>query len=191
MIPSFASLLEQSRQLTNHISSKESSIGVLDRGLDQIESQTKRLLKRNLQQGEPSSAGFPSTGDRDRRIGPVDIDARTAYLLAKRGFDLQTVSSTLDQINLSHTFEPLDGVVENDIESYLMNEHENMISLVIQESKDQCVADFEKNVHLSVKSEWDRLKRKIFEDLGQDRGNSLTTKSAAKAGMYLMLLALS
>jgi SOS response regulatory protein OraA/RecX len=83
---------EQSRQLTSHIISQ--SHAPIERSLEQIQEQTKRLMRRTVQD--------------------ESADAKAAYLLANRGFDAETVREQVNEINL--TFEPLSGVADTDIE---------------------------------------------------------------------------
>jgi nuclear pore complex protein Nup93 len=65
------------------------------------------------------------------------------------------------------TFEPLRGVPDTDIEQFLRNEHETLVSLAIEESRMQTVQDFEASFEKSVQKDWARQKRKIMENMGQ------------------------
>ena len=109
----FQDLLEQSKRLTNHI--VPNGFVAPERGLEQIEKQTKRLLQRAYEQsGSTAGATQPQ------------IDPRAAFMLASKGFDADRVRETIDQINLALTFEPLQAVHDTDIEGYLRNEHETI-----------------------------------------------------------------
>lgn len=158
-------LVQESRQLTNHI--LPTGLTPLERGLEQIKSQTKRLMKR------------VAVKDSTSRI----VDNRTAYLLASRGIDTDKVLDNLVDINLGLTFEPLHGVPDTDVDLYLRNEHETLVSLAIEESRNQTVADFEINFELSMQKDWNKQKRKIMENMGQ---NSLTHLDNAKSNRIFL-----
>ncbi|KAJ3366107.1 hypothetical protein HDU91_001981 [Kappamyces sp. JEL0680] len=70
-------------------------------------------------------------------------DSRTAFLLASRGIDSDRVMQNLVDINLGLSFEPLQGIADTDIEAYLRNEHETLVSLAIEDTKSRAISDFE------------------------------------------------
>lgn len=142
-------LVQSSRELTSHI--LPTGLGPVERGLEQIEAQTNRLLKRTTsKQDSPQKK----------------IDSRTQYLLASRGIDTDKVLENLVDINLGLTFEPLSGVPDTDIEGYLRNEHETIVSLAIEETRNQTVSDFEINFEAALQKDWQNQKRKILESMG-------------------------
>ncbi|KAJ8324993.1 hypothetical protein BDV3_004491 [Batrachochytrium dendrobatidis] len=231
----FRQLLEQSRQLTNHIVSP--GLTPIDRGLEQIEAQTRRLLKRagarqDTTAGSGTYAGSAgANGGLVRSDGTVDpagnefhgmlsssdmeglsstavggltgsghhtaatqsmiidgsdpavsaaaaIDSRTAYLLAKQGFDPERVQHTLAQIDLTNTFEPLHGLPDADIEAFLRNEHENIVSIAIEETKSQVAQDFERSFELRIGRDWTATKKRIFDQMGHQPSRSLRNSQA-------------
>lgn len=95
------------------------------------------------------------------------VDNRTAYLLASRGIDTDKVFENLVDLNLGLTFEPLRGVPDTDIEQFLRNEHETLVSLAIEESRMQTLQEFESSFEKSVQKDWVRQKQKIMENMGQ------------------------
>ena len=150
----FNQLLEQSRQLTNHIVAP--SLTPIQRGLEQIEAQTKRLLKRTT----------TVVDDGNKPPNNATLDSRAAYLLAKQGIDADKVMQTLDQIDLTHTFEPLQGVGDADIDAFLSNEHENIVSLAIEETKEQVCVDTERSFEQRMQRDWQKVTRRIFDEMG-------------------------
>jgi nuclear pore complex protein Nup93 len=146
----FKQLLEQSRQLTTHIVTPHAP---LERGLEHIEAQTRRLLSRT-------------------RSDHVKKD-RASYLLANRGFDAEKVSETLNRINLALSFEPLDSIPDTDINGYLRNDHENIVSAAIEEQKKQTILDFEKRFENAVHSDWQNVKRRIMDHQPNDSIKSI------------------
>lgn len=149
----FQKLLEQSRQLNNHVAPP--GLPQLERSIEQIDSRSKNLLKRQ-QRGADGGAGTPAA-----------VDTRTAFLLANRGFDTDKVSNVLNQINLARAFEPLVGIRDTDIEGYLSNEHENIVSFAVEEGKRQTTLAYEEAFESALHRDWANAKRRIFEELGQ------------------------
>ncbi|KAJ3262323.1 hypothetical protein HK103_002737 [Boothiomyces macroporosus] len=144
-------LVLEGRSLTNHI--LPTGVEQIERGIEQIEAQTKRLLRR-------------SSTRQDSPNKKQNVDNRTAYLLASRGIDADKVLENLVDIKLGLTFDPLQGLPDTDIDGYLVNEHENLVSIAIEESKNKTISDFEQNFEKLVQKDWNKQKRKIMEDLG-------------------------
>lgn len=144
---SLKNLVQDARQLTSHI--LPTSLTPVERGLDQIEASTKRLLRRTT-----TSAGRVANSDRQEDFdnrSPINMsllpvpaaDSRTAYLLASRGMDSDRVLQSLADINLALSFEPLQAIPDTDIEAYLRHEHETLVSLAVQETMSRTISDFE------------------------------------------------
>jgi nuclear pore complex protein Nup93 len=146
MTNNLKNLVQESRQLTNHI--LPTGLTPLERGLEQIEAQTKRLLKRTT----------------SRQDSPQKVDNRTQYLLASRGIDSDKVLENLVDINLGLTF--VQGVPDTDIEGYLRNEHETLVSLAIEETRNQAILDFETHFEQSLQRDWTKQKQRIMENFG-------------------------
>ncbi|KAJ3038525.1 hypothetical protein HDV00_000530 [Rhizophlyctis rosea] len=165
---SFSKLLEQSKQLTNHVIPP--GLPQLERSIEQIDSQSKRLLKRTQRAGE----------------GTATPDTRTAYLLANRGHDPERTINALNQINLTGAFEPLVGVRDTDIDGYLENEHQTIVSLAVEEGKLQTIHAYEDAFERALYKDWEKAKRRIFEELGQHQGGRIiaggSTPSASAGG---------
>ena len=149
------SLLQESQRLTNHISST-SSLPALTKSLPLIQSSSARLL---------SSLG-PSSGSQQQQQGlePL-LDPRTTYLLAKQGFDPEQLTSTLNDIQLATTFEPLEPVLDTDLDAFLRNEHDNMISCLVQEVRSKALKDAMSNFENKLKADWALERRAAFEEL--------------------------
>ncbi|TPX71225.1 hypothetical protein SpCBS45565_g01238 [Spizellomyces sp. 'palustris'] len=150
-------LLERSRQLTVHIN--PSDVPQLERGLDQIKAESKRLYKRTTRVAEP---GTTSAGP----SGPAGMDPRTAILLANKGFDPDKVRQNLDQIDLAQSFEPLHAVRDTDIEGYLNNEYENIVTVAIHETKRETDKAFDNAFEKLLYRDWERARKKVFQELG-------------------------
>ncbi|KAI9096903.1 Nup93/Nic96-domain-containing protein [Phlyctochytrium arcticum] len=150
-------LLERSRQLTVHIN--PSGVPQLERGLDQIETESKRLYKKTTRASDAGAA--------NSNAGPAGLDPRTAILLANKGFDPDRVRQTLDQIDLSQTFEPLHAVSDTDIEGFLNNEYENIVTMAIFESKQATEKTYEDNYERYMHREWEKMRKTVFQEMGQ------------------------
>ncbi|KAJ3416309.1 hypothetical protein HDV05_002249 [Chytridiales sp. JEL 0842] len=181
-LPDFNRLFEQSRQLTAHIVPPE-TMPQLERGLDQIDAQTKKLSNKASRAGDPAlyasvaggAGGVASGLQASTSQAPTakgQIDARTAYLLANRGFDAEKVTATLNQINPAATFEPVEGLYDTDIEGYLRLEHETIITTAIEENRSQTMKDCNDRFERTLHRDWEKAKKRIFEELGQHKQQS-------------------
>ncbi|KAN0061165.1 nuclear pore complex subunit [Thecaphora frezii] len=145
---SLSELLQQSRKLTNHLG--RSDLPQIQLGLDQIENQSRKLVSKNLR------AGSVQPGD-----------ARAHYFLANGGIDAAELADTINAANIANTFEPLQPIYDTDVESYLKHEHEQVILGAIEEGRRETLHDFHRNIDRAMHRDWERQKRKIFEELGQ------------------------
>lgn len=64
-------------------------------------------------------------------------------LLGSKGIDLPQIAQKLEAISSKRTFEPLDPIADNDVQSFLKNEVENCILA--------CIDDVHKKVSLFLK----------------------------------------
>jgi len=144
----FSKLLEQSRQLNSHI--YNTSLPILERDLDQIESQSRKLAAKALRAGE----------------GLIDTGA--CCLLANGGFPVEQVSQIMENLNtltLATTFEPLQPIPDTDIESFLNLELENIILKTVEQGKLQTTKDFNDSFEESIHKDWKNTKHKLCEHL--------------------------
>jgi len=144
----FSKLLEQSRQLNSHI--YNTSLPILERDLDQIESQSRKLAAKALRAGE----------------GLIDTGA--CCLLANGGFPVEQVSQIMENLNtltLATTFEPLQPIPDTDIESFLNLELENIILKTVEQGKLQTTKDFNDSFEESIHKDWKNTKHKLCDHL--------------------------
>ncbi|ORX90251.1 NIC-domain-containing protein [Basidiobolus meristosporus CBS 931.73] len=153
MAANLKQLLEQSRRLTDQISSSV-DLPQIERGLGQIENSSRKL-----------AAKAARTGD--------GIDSKAHYLLADGGFNADELTQTLNSINPLTTFEPLKPIHDTDIEGHLRHEYEQIIISAIEEGRKQSLKDFDSTCERLLSLEWERSKKKIFEELGQHKGRSV------------------
>jgi len=144
----FSKLLEQSRQLNSHI--YNTSLPILERDLDQIESQSRKLAAKALRAGE----------------GIIDTGA--CCLLANGGFPVEQVSQIMENLNtltLATTFEPLQPIPDTDIESFLNLELENIILKTVEQGKIQTTKDYNESFEKSIHKDWKNTKHKLCDHL--------------------------
>jgi nuclear pore complex protein Nup93 len=63
-------------------------------------------------------------------------------------------------------FDSLHPIADTDVEGFLRNEHENIISCAISEQKTATLRDFERSFEKAIQKDWDLAKRKIMEEMG-------------------------
>ncbi|KAJ3094527.1 hypothetical protein HDU97_007963 [Phlyctochytrium planicorne] len=161
-------IYEQSRRLTAHIVNP-GNIPQLERGLDQIAAQTRKLSAKSSRTGDGAfrASGTGEIASGSSGVVAGQIDSRTAYLLANKGFDADKVSATLSMIDPAATFEPVEGLYDTDIEGYLKQEHDAIMVNAIEESRSQTLKDCDERFERALHRDWEKAKKRIFEELGQ------------------------
>jgi hypothetical protein len=141
-----SSLLLESKRLTSHIVSS-SALPFIDKSLDLISASSKRLVKHVGQDTKT-------------------LDPKSAFLLSSQGFDPQKLQTSLQNIQLTSTYEPLEAVMDTDLNSFLKNETDNMISTAIQESRLSTIKEAETCFEKKLYSDWRQRRQMLLEDLG-------------------------
>lgn len=88
-----------------------------------------------------------------------------SLLLSTKGIEIPKLSQRLESLNTTKTFEPIEPVVETDIQGFLKNERENSILATIEETKRRTFEESEKLFWDSLEDEWEREKQKILNSL--------------------------
>lgn len=141
----FNTLLQQAQKLTNETQSLEELPNV-ERTLPQILQATSELHNR-----------ITKTQDIQ------DVQAYT--LLGTKGVDLQQISQKLEALSARKTFEPLDPIVDTDIQSFLRNERENAVLSVIEEVHKNSYKAAQNQKWNSILNEWKQEKAKLMNAL--------------------------
>ncbi|GAA5920378.1 hypothetical protein JCM1841_005599 [Sporobolomyces salmonicolor] len=149
---SLASLLEQSQRLQTAVAQPGVDLPSIQLGLDQIESQSRRIAGRSLK--ENGTAG------------------NAAYLLASGGVNADQLSSNINSVNLTNTFEPLLPLSDTDVEGYLRHTHEQTIISAIEEGRRATTSDFYRNLDSKMRRDWEKQKEKLFEELGRHQAGA-------------------
>ena len=151
---SLKSLLQQSKALSSHIIT-DSALPLLDKSLDLV-SHSSLALRNRL--GVDTSVGTTAT-----------LDPKSTYLLSQQGFDPQKLQSSLASISIASTFEPLEPVLDTDLNAFLRNEHDTMITCAIQETRLANIRDSEAAFESRLQRDWESRKRAVFEELGSHK----------------------
>ncbi|KAF9415809.1 hypothetical protein BGZ94_010387 [Podila epigama] len=160
MSSSLAQLAEQSKLLTKHIGGQQ--LPHIKRGIDQIENESRKLAAKAAK--------------------PVDFsDNKAHFFLAKGGVDANLMQSQMSSINLKPTFEPFQPIYDTDTEAFLRHQHEQAIINIIDESRRETVQDFDANFEASLNYDWERTKKRIFEQLGQGAGVEATQGQGSRS----------
>lgn len=161
---SFADLLQRAEQLTSDMDmgGVGGELPRIERNLPQLADAAQRLLSRT------------QTGASD------ESDVKASLLLSTRGVELPKLSSRLETLSsMSRTFEPLEPVIETDIEGFLKNERENAILSCIETTKRNSFAQAERSFVESLENQWEKEKQKILNSLLTAGKQSLSFPSDA------------
>ena len=113
----------------------------LERSLDQIEGQTRKLLSQQL-----------STGS----------DSQAFYMLASRGFQPDRLEAQLNALpKLTRTFEPLHGAAETDVEGYLQHEQELSMLGLIEQVRTETTQRMDDELFEALHADWEQVKHRI------------------------------
>ncbi|WFC93471.1 nuclear pore complex subunit [Malassezia brasiliensis] len=145
---SLSEILQQSRKLTNQLG-RDSDLPSIQLGIDQIESQSRKLASKSVRNGTPAA------------------DARAHYLLASGGIDAVQLTNAIEHTNIANTFEPLQPVYDTDLDGFNRHEHEQVILSMIEESRRETLDDFQRRLGDALHHDWQRQKRRLVEELGE------------------------
>ncbi|RKP05933.1 Nup93/Nic96-domain-containing protein [Thamnocephalis sphaerospora] len=140
-------ILEQALRLKNHV--LPPSRPHIDRGLEQIESQSRQLLTR-------------ATGEEDV------FGAKTQLFLAKGGVDADELSGRVQDTRMDVAFESLHVLPDIDVEGFLRHEHEQSIVDTIDEGSLQTATSFEEYAEAVMQHEWNEYKKRVYRQCSQN-----------------------
>ncbi|KAI9255861.1 Nup93/Nic96-domain-containing protein [Helicostylum pulchrum] len=138
----FEKLLQSSKALVD--SPTQSETPQLERELSQIASESLLLKNRlNTDQG---------------------LNATAHYFLAQSGANTQEVCETLNTIDTRVTFQPLEKLPTNDVESYLKQVQKEIVIATVQETNRNTRENVLELLEDSLQRNWRDSRRKILED---------------------------
>eukprot|EP01027_Heterolobosea_sp_BB2_P016822 GEZU01023894.1.p1 GENE.GEZU01023894.1~~GEZU01023894.1.p1 ORF type:complete len:902 (-),score=294.65 GEZU01023894.1:184-2889(-) len=84
----------------------------------------------------------------------VPAQSKALYLLAAKGFDVESYNRSLGSVHLKAAFEPMEPIVETDIDGYLKHEHDMTVLVAIEEAKKLTNAKFDGNFSAYMDADW-------------------------------------
>ncbi|GAA6011273.1 hypothetical protein JCM11491_006780 [Sporobolomyces phaffii] len=162
---SLASLLEQSQRLQQSHYRAEDELPAIHLGLDQIESQSRKIAAKSLKDATVNATAGNAPGGSGG-------GGNAAYMLASGGVNADQLSRHINELNNpSTTFEPLLPLSDTDIEGYLKHTHEQTIISAIEEGRRATQSDFYRRLESNSRASWEKQKEKLFEELGRHQIN--------------------
>ncbi|CAG8469315.1 15854_t:CDS:10 [Acaulospora colombiana] len=139
-------LAERSRNVANAILNRD--LPPIERNLEQIEKQSRKLADKVVKPGETPERKAP-------------------YFLANIGIDGDKLTQEVKSINVLGAFEPRVVLPDTDVEKYLDHKHQQTITSIIKDGYAQTINDYNSHFDRCLHQDWDKFKRKVFEELGQ------------------------
>ncbi|CAI2170419.1 1130_t:CDS:10 [Funneliformis geosporum] len=149
-------LAERSRKVANAIIKQD--IPPIERNLEQIEKQSRKLADKVIKPGE-------------------EPERKAPYFLANIGIDGDRLSQEVKSINVLGAFEPREILPDTDVEKFIEHKHQQTISSIIKDGHIQTVDDYNSYFDRCLVHDWDRTKRRVFEELGQHIPTSTSSDS--------------
>eukprot|EP00190_Bangiopsis_sp_CCMP1999_P000625 CAMPEP_0198730836 /NCGR_PEP_ID=MMETSP1475-20131203/26614_1 /TAXON_ID= ORGANISM="Unidentified sp., Strain CCMP1999" /NCGR_SAMPLE_ID=MMETSP1475 /ASSEMBLY_ACC=CAM_ASM_001111 /LENGTH=830 /DNA_ID=CAMNT_0044493703 /DNA_START=24 /DNA_END=2516 /DNA_ORIENTATION=+ len=137
----FSDILAQSQSLSSGLASA-SRIPRLERQLDQIDKESKRILS-----------------SRGRDVEPSDDEA--VQLFAQYGFETDKLEKSLQSVALLDRLEPYESFDDTDLDSLIRHEHEMLILGAMEENREKILRESHQADVLAMDSDWELLKREI------------------------------
>ncbi|KAI9470466.1 hypothetical protein BDB00DRAFT_862582 [Zychaea mexicana] len=132
---SLKQILEQSKLITTKIQQYE--LPQIERGLDQIDSQTHNLTTKTTQNEDQSN-----------------VDIRAHYFLSKARVNTQVLLRDLGTIHLGATPARRQPIYDTDVEGYLLRERTQTIIDVIADGKQEILDDIESLFDQDLHATW-------------------------------------
>ncbi|KAI9494890.1 Nup93/Nic96-domain-containing protein [Zychaea mexicana] len=137
----FKKLYESSKLLASPTTRDQ--LPVLERGLDQIDTETRRLFGKNKADQEQT--------------------AQAHFFLAQNGINTQDLAQKLNAMDTGRIFEPSGKINDTDVEKYLEKAHERSIIDVITEYGQNTQFDFEEEAERVMEANLRKTQRRVLE----------------------------
>lgn len=137
---SLKQILEKSKLLNNRILERE--LPSIERGLDQIDTQTKQLSSKTVSSDEGK-------------------DVRAHYFLAQGGVDTQVLIKELGTIHLGPSTEHRQPILDTDIEGYLEKKHVQTVMDLIQDGREQIINNTNGMIKKDIDSTWSEINKEL------------------------------
>ncbi|CDH53223.1 nucleoporin-interacting protein nic96 [Lichtheimia corymbifera JMRC:FSU:9682] len=159
----FQKLYESSKLLVS--SNNQDQVPVLQRGLDQIDTETRRLFGKHKTDQEQK--------------------ANAHYFLAQNGINSHDLTQQLESIDTSRIFEPADTITDTDVEKYLQQAHEHIIIETIEECRESTCDDFEELNDNVMQGNWKNAQRRILEEWDHHQDTGMFTRDDKFMGITM------
>ncbi|CDH48966.1 predicted protein [Lichtheimia corymbifera JMRC:FSU:9682] len=145
--------LEKSKLLTAKL--RQNDLPPIERGLDQIDSQTHNLISKAAQGDDQSN-----------------VDVRAHYFLSKGRVNTKVLMRDLDTINLGAATEHRQPIQDTDVEGYFVQERTRTIVDTIQEGKQETLDDIMGQFDLDVQTTWQDLRSKLCDGYSAEQAKA-------------------
>ncbi|KAI8338030.1 Nup93/Nic96-domain-containing protein [Chlamydoabsidia padenii] len=160
----FKQLYENSKQLLKPSSSSLTDLPSIDRGLDQIDTESKLLH------------------DKTKSL-TYDPYIKAHCFLAQGGVNHQEISEVLKKLDTTHTFERRDDLVGANIDKYLERSYESTMKEAF-ETENELLQDFSGNF-VKVDKDWNTMAQTCMETWDQQQTPKvINTTETNKAKIY-------
>ncbi|CAH1764153.1 8375_t:CDS:10, partial [Entrophospora sp. SA101] len=139
-------LADKSRKTVNSIIKND--LPPIERNLEQIEKQSRKLADRVIRLGE-------------------NTERKTPFFLANIGIDGDKLAQDLNSINIFNTFEPRIVLSDTDVEKYLDHNHQKAFTETIKDGHTQTINECNSLYDKLLIKDWANTKKQAFGELGQ------------------------
>ncbi|KAL1923580.1 uncharacterized protein VTP21DRAFT_8560 [Calcarisporiella thermophila] len=139
--------------------------------LKELLEQSKRLTTHIISPDLPQIERSLETLENQSRKLAAKATTREDGIRGPISSPLRSLIEPLQQVQV---LEPVQPLHDTDVEGYLRHEHEQIIINAIEEGRRKTLGDFDECLERSLHLDWERFKKKIFEELGQHQGRSST-----------------
>lgn len=165
-VTSLSALLDQSKKFVSQIQRSDVSLPTLQLGLDQIEAQSRRLAQQQQQQQYGNAQYTNGTSSTGMQVDSDDL-SRAQYMLAQANVDTSQLTRTLNALQPSSAFVPLQAHKDNDVHFMIRQAQESALVACIEESRRQTLQDFHNQLREQTLRDWERQKSELFDELAR------------------------
>ncbi|KAI9260812.1 hypothetical protein BY458DRAFT_516375 [Sporodiniella umbellata] len=151
-------ILAKSHLVNNRVLEKK--LPTIERGLDQIDTQSKLLSNKTNTDGKVEVSN--------------EKDTRAHYFLAQGGVDTQALIKELGTIHLGASTEHRQPIVDTDIEGYFQRKNTQTVMDLIQDGREQIVNDTAKAAKKDIDSVWTSMNVELSYKLTETRKLNLS-----------------
>ncbi|KAI8092889.1 uncharacterized protein BX664DRAFT_96604 [Halteromyces radiatus] len=141
---SLKQILERSKLQASKISQQD--LPPIERGLEQIDSQTKKLSSKTIQKDD-------------------NVDIRAHYFLAQSGVNTQVLMRELGTIHLGVPIEQRQPIQDTDVDGYFYQRRTHTIIDLIQSEKQEIIRDSETAFEQDLQSTWAKDQTTIYQSI--------------------------